>query len=69
MTDMTDTTGKVVTLPKGVVVTDDGPWQQGDGTVLHGVRRCVADDGTVEHVLDRVVRDLPVTHRGATLRR
>lgn len=65
---MTDTTGKVVTLPKGIVVTDTGPWPQADGTVLHGVRRCVADDGHVTCVLDRVVAELPETHRRATLR-
>lgn len=53
-------TGKVVTLPRGEVVTvlrRSSPW-------THRVR---SDNGKEFDVIDRVLRELPVTHRRADL--
>ena len=61
------TIGKTVTLEKGVIVTDVGPWINSDGAILSGIRRCVRDDGSVEMILDRVIEELPVTHRRAEI--
>jgi len=63
---MKDTTGKVVTLPSGVVVTDIGPGVV-NGEVDPVIRRCVADDGSEREVIARVVRELPETLRRASL--
>lgn len=59
---MKDLTNKTVTLPIGIVVTVAGKHRSGKYLC-----ECVSDDGTSYMVLDRVIRELPVTHRRAEL--
>ena len=47
--------GKTVTLPRGVVVTCEAV----DGLIC----TVVADDGTVDWIIRRVIEELPITHR------
>jgi hypothetical protein len=56
-----DTTHKRVTLPIGVVVTDVGANDE-------FTRKCVAEDGTVYIIINRVIRELPFTFRRNELR-
>jgi hypothetical protein len=61
-----DTTGKTVTLEKGVIVTDVG------AAVVNGhvdpiIRKCVADDGEIHVIIARVIRETPKTLRRDSL--
>lgn len=61
-----DTTGKTVTLPIGIVVTDIGAGVC-NGVIDPLIRKCVADSGDIHYIIARVIRELPVTYRRVSL--